>query len=106
MVTAAVLVVVGCCAGAFDVLQQTLLQLAVPDAQRGRAVGLWVLGLGSAPLGHLEMGLLVATLAAPRALLINGAITVAAAAALLAYAPAYRWTHRVQPESHEAQREL
>ena len=39
---AAILVVTGLCAGAFDVLQQTLIQLAVPEEQRGRAVGIWV----------------------------------------------------------------
>jgi MFS family permease len=91
LVAAAVLVVTGFCAGAFDVLQQTLLQMAVPNEQRGRAVGMWVLGLGSAPVGHLEMGTLIAALGAPSALLINGAVTVAAAATLLARAPAYRW---------------
>jgi MFS family permease len=86
----AVLVITGCCAGAFDVLQQTLLQLAVPAGQRGRAVGLWVLSIGSAPLGHLQMGLLIAALGVPVALLSNGLLTVAAAVALLAWAPAYR----------------
>jgi MFS family permease len=86
----AVLLVVGCCAAAFDVLQQTLIQMAVPDEQRGRAVGIWVLSIGSAPLGHLEMGLLIAALGVPLALLINGAVTVAAAATLLARAPSYR----------------
>lgn len=90
-VAAAVLLVVGCCAAAFDVLQQTLIQMAVPDEQRGRAVGIWVLSIGSAPLGHLEMGLLIAALGAPGALAINGAVTVAAAVALLLVAPSYRW---------------
>lgn len=93
LVAAAVLLVVtGCCAGAFDVLQQTLMQMAVPDAQRGRAVGVWVLGLGSAPVGHLEMGMLIAALGAPAALMINGTVTVIAAILFLAYAPDYRWT--------------
>jgi predicted MFS family arabinose efflux permease len=91
VLAAAVLVVTGYCAGMFDVLRQTLIQLAVPDEQRGRAVGIWVLGLGSAPVGHLEMGLLVAALGAPNALLINGALTVVAAATLLVCAPDYRW---------------
>jgi hypothetical protein len=80
-------------------LQQTRIQLAVPDAQRGRAVGVWVLGLGSAPVGHLEMGLLVAALGAPSALLINGALTVSAAATLLVRVPAYRWTPRARPDT-------
>ena len=97
---AAVLVVTGFCAGAFDLLQQTLIQTAVPDAQRGRAVGMWVLSLGSAPVGHLEMGMLVAALGAPIALLINGAVTVAAAATLLARAPGYRWIRWARPKPH------
>jgi MFS family permease len=89
---AAVLVVMGFCAGAFDLLQQTLIQMAAPNEQRGRAVGLWVLSLGSAPIGHLEMGMLIAALGVPIALLINGALTVAAAATLLVREPSYRWT--------------
>jgi MFS family permease len=94
---AAVLIITGCCAAAFDVLQQTLIQMAVPDQQRGRAVGVWVLGIGSAPIGHLEMGLLIAALGAPSALWINGAVTLAAAAMLLVRAPDYRWAWRARP---------
>lgn len=86
-----VLLGTGVCAGAFDVLQQTLLQLAVPAEQRGRAVGLWVFSIGSAPVGHLQMGALIAALGVPAALLINGGLTLAAALALLASAPAFRW---------------
>ncbi|HEV8635407.1 MAG TPA: MFS transporter [Chloroflexota bacterium] len=93
----ALMVVVGACAAAFDVLRQTLIQTAVPVAQRGRAAGVWVLGVGSAPVGHLEMGLLVAALGAPGALLINGAVVVAAAGALLLRAPSYRWATRPTP---------
>jgi MFS family permease len=100
-VATAVLLVIGCCAGAFDVLQQTLIQMAVPSAQRGRAVGMWVLSLGSAPVGHLEMGMLIGALGVPAALLINGAVTVATAATLLVRAPDYRWTRwaRSKPPS-------
>jgi MFS family permease len=86
----AALLVVGACAGCFDVLQQTLMQLAVPEAQRGRAVGLWVLGIGSAPVGNLEMGALVAALGAPMALAINGGLVLVAAGVLVVRAPAYR----------------
>ena len=90
----AVLVVTGLCAGAFDVLQQTLIQLAVPEEQRGRAVGIWVLSVGSAPVGNLEMGSLIASLGAPGALLINGALAIASAGVLLVRAPTYRWGKR------------
>lgn len=95
-VAAAVLVVTGICAGAFDVLQQTLLQLAVPEEQRGRAAGIWVLGVGSAPIGNLEMGAAIAMLGVSGALLINGALTLVAASTLLAHAPGYRWKLRTR----------
>jgi MFS family permease len=91
---AAVLVVTGICSGAFDLLQQTLIQLAVPDEQRGRAVGIWVLGLGSAPAGSLEVGALMGALGAPIALAINGVISIICAAALVVRAPHYRWRAR------------
>ena len=84
----------GACAAAFDLLQQTLLQLAVPEEQRGRAVGIWVLGIGSAPVGHLEMGTLVAAFGAPVALVVNGCCVLAGAAVLLVRAPTYRWFPR------------
>lgn len=90
-IAALCLLITGFCAGAFDVLQQTLIQLAVPPEQRGRAVGLWVLSIGSAPVGHLEMGALARALGVPFALLINGALTCVAALWLLIRAPEYRW---------------
>lgn len=89
-VAAAVLLVTGACAASFDVLQQTLMQLAVPEEQRGRAAGVWLLSIGSAPLGNLEMGALVASLGASAALAINGALVVLASLLLLAFAPRYR----------------
>ena len=91
---AAVLVVTGACAASFDLLQQTLLQLAVSEDQRGRAVGVWVLGIGSAPVGHLEMGTLVAALGAPSALMVNGLAVVVCALVLVTSAPLYRWSIR------------
>ena len=95
LVTAVIaMIVIGACAAAFDVLQQTLIQLTVPEDQRGRAMGIWVLGLGSAPFGHLEMGMLVATMGAPSALAVNGALVVAGAAVLVAQSPVYRWRYR------------
>ena len=86
----AALVVTGACAASFDMLQQTLLQLSVSEEQRGRALGLWVLGIGSAPIGNLEMGTLVAFIGAPMALAVNGALVLAAAGLLIVFAPAYR----------------
>src|SRR6266545_4072246 len=47
----------------------------------------------------LEMGMLIAALGVPIALVINGALTVAAATTLLVRAPGYRWVRwaRVKP---------
>jgi MFS family permease len=94
----AVLLVIGACAGSFDLLQQTLLQLAVPGEQRARSVGLWVFSIGSAPLGHLEMGSLIAGLGAPVGLTINACVVLAAAATLLVRVPGYglSWRYRAR----------
>lgn len=68
-----------------DVLSQVLVQLAVPNEMRGRAMGTWALAIGVAPLGHLQMGALIDAFGAPTALAFNGLglIIVALAASLL-----------------------
>lgn len=96
---AAVLLLTGICAAAFDLLQQTLLQLAVPDEQRGRAAGIWVFSVGSAPAGYLETGALVGALGAPAALVVNGGLTLLSATLLLVHAPRYRWRLRTGGET-------
>ena len=82
----AVLALVNACAMSVDTLYKTLMQDNVPDEQRGRAMGSWVLSIGFAPVGHLGVGGLASMLGAPGALLINGAIltfvSLAAAASL------------------------
>ncbi|MBV9602731.1 MAG: MFS transporter [Chloroflexi bacterium] len=104
-VAAAALLVTGACAASFDVLQQTLMQLAVPEAHRGRAVGLWVLSIGSAPVGNLEMGAVVAAFGAPAALAINGGLVLLAAVLLLAGAPSYRVAPRILYDRATSRRE-
>ncbi|MBT5110485.1 MAG: MFS transporter [Rhodospirillaceae bacterium] len=69
---AAVAIVAGA-AAASDILTQSMMQLAVPNELRGRAMGVWVLAIGFGPLGHLEMGALAAMLGLGSALFINGA---------------------------------
>src|SRR5207249_3675764 len=93
-VAALAMLVVGGCASAFDALQQTMIQLAVPDDQRGRAVGIWVFSLGSAPLGHLEVGAVAAGLGAPAALLLNGTLVALGALALWVGSPPFRPGYR------------
>jgi MFS family permease len=55
-----------------DALHQTLLQLSVSNEQRGRAMGSWVVGVGTGPVGQLEVGYLAGLTSARIALLANG----------------------------------
>jgi hypothetical protein len=71
----ALLIVAGM-AAASDILTQSMMQLSVPNRLRGRAMGAWVLAIGFAPAGHLEMGLLAVSLGIHHALMINGALLV------------------------------
>lgn len=68
----AALVVVAGLAAASDILTQSMAQLSVPDGMRGRAMGSWLFAIGSAPLGHLEMGALAVVLGVQGALVVNG----------------------------------
>ncbi len=70
------LVIVAGLATATDVFSQSMMQLSVPNHLRGRAMGFWVFAIGTAPLGHLEMGALAALLGAGGALLVNGATLI------------------------------
>ncbi len=69
-----VLGAVNACAMSVDTLYKTLMQTNVPNEQRGRAMGSWVLSIGVAPVGHLGVGALAGALGAPGALLVNGAV--------------------------------
>ena len=69
-----VLAAVNAFAMAVDTLYKTLMLSNVPDEQRGRAMGAWVLSIGVAPVGHLGVGGLATVLGAQGALLINGAV--------------------------------
>jgi MFS family permease len=69
----AALVAVSSLAALSDVLSQTLVQLSVPNEMRGRAMGSWMLAIGTAPAGHLQMGALATGVGVSTALLLNGA---------------------------------
>ena len=57
-----------------DILHQSLLQLSIPNQQRGRAMGPWIVGIGTAPVGQLQIGYL-SGLASPKiALIVNGTV--------------------------------
>ena len=55
-VAALVVMVIALGAVASDVLTQSMMQLAVPGALRGRAMGAWQVAVGFSPIGHVEVG--------------------------------------------------
>ena len=69
-------VLINLMASATDILHHTLLQLSVSNAERGRAMGSWIVGIGTAPVGQLEVGYLAESTSARVALLVNGVALV------------------------------
>ena len=63
-------------AAASDVLHQSMLQFSVPNQQRGRAMGSWIVGIGSAPWGQLQIGFISDNTGSRVALLINGSALI------------------------------
>ena len=75
---------------ATDILFQTLLQLSVPNDLRGRAMGAYRVGVGTGPVGQLEIGYLAAATTARLALLANGVTLAALPVALWLFLPRLR----------------
>ncbi|MCP5151211.1 MAG: MFS transporter [Ectothiorhodospiraceae bacterium] len=88
--TLVALALVAMLAAASDVLTQSMMQLCVADRLRGRAMGAWVLAVGTAPLGHLWLGALIASIGIPAALGLNGAALLAVGVLALLLAPRLR----------------
>jgi hypothetical protein len=76
-----VLTVVNAAGALADLLAQSLLQLNVPDHLRGRAGGAWVVAIGLAPLGQLQIGALASLFGVSVALGTSGIVLVALAGA-------------------------
>lgn len=85
-----VIFLVGMCASSIDTLQQTLAQLAVPEAERGRAVGVWVFGIGLNVVGLFQVGQLTSHFGAPVALTLNGLFAIGGAFVIMTLAPSFR----------------
>ena len=68
--------VAGMMASIFDLFQQAALQLAVGGDQRGRAMGIWVMGVGAGPVGHLEVGALSDFTSPQFAIIFNGLMLI------------------------------
>ena len=74
-----------------DLLSQSLLQLSVPPHLRGRAGGAWVLAIGLAPLGQLQIGALASLFGVSAALATSGlALAALAVTAALLFPPVRR----------------
>jgi MFS family permease len=67
-----VLTVVNAAGALADLLAQSLLQLSVPFHLRGRAGGAWVVAIGLAPLGQLQIGALASAFGVSVALGASG----------------------------------
>jgi hypothetical protein len=77
-------------AAAADLLHMVLLQHSVANEQRGRAMGAWVVGIGTAPVGHLEIGYLAGVAGVRLALLLNGVALMVLAGAFAFCLPRLR----------------
>jgi len=68
----AVLTIANAAGALADLLAQSLLQLSVPPSLRGRAGGAWVVAIGLAPLGQLQIGALASLFGVSAALAASG----------------------------------
>jgi MFS family permease len=80
MLSGALILCLGLVAAAYATLNDTLLQLTVDDAFRGRVLAVYSMFWGLTPIGSLEAGLLASNVGVQTALAINGLI-------ILLYAP-------------------
>jgi MFS family permease len=74
-----VLIVANSAGALTDLLGQSLMQLSVPAHLRGRAGGAWVVAIGLAPLGQLQIGALASLFGVSLALGASGLALVALA---------------------------
>ena len=66
------------------------MQLVVPKELRGRAVGTWVVAVGTAPLGNFQIGLMASNFTIGFALGINGVVLLGIAIIALIFLPKIR----------------
>jgi hypothetical protein len=71
-----VLTLVNACGALADLLAQSLLQLSVPKELRGRAGGAWVVAIGLAPIGQLQIGALASLFGVSIAFATSGCVLV------------------------------
>ena len=71
---AIILFLINASAMSADTLFKSLMQVSVPNKDRGTAMGSWVLSIGTAPLGHLGLGAIADMRGAKFGFLFNGVI--------------------------------
>ena len=86
----AVLVVANAAGALADLLAQSLLQLSAPAHLRGQAGGAWVVAIGLAPLGQLQIGALASLFGVSLALGASGVALVALAGGVALRFPGLR----------------
>jgi MFS family permease len=94
--TAALLTALGCCQIVFTTGCNTTLQLATPDALRGRVMGLYAVTFaGMTPFGSLLVGTIAEHLGVRVACVLGGGTGLLAVAALVfvAHRGGLAWTH-------------
>ena len=77
--------VVGGAMALSDVFSQSMMQNIVPNEQRGRAMGAWVVGIGTAPIGNLQVGALATAIGVGVALSANGIALSLVGAGIIAF---------------------
>src|SRR5205085_6425340 len=75
------------CGALADLLAQSLLQLSVPRELRGRAGGAWVVAIGLAPIGQMQIGALASAFGVSIAFGVSGLALVILAAATALWFP-------------------
>jgi MFS family permease len=97
--------ITGAAGAAVDSLVQVLLQRVVHEQARGRAVGVWVVSIGLAPVGAIELGYIATKVGPQPAQLLNGAILTVVGFGLAFASPlrqlqaSHGWREGSQPET-------
>ena len=68
-----------------DIFSQSMMQNIVPNDQRGRAMGAWIVGIGTAPIGNLQVGAIIRAAGVGIALSANGIALAFVGAAIFAF---------------------
>lgn len=84
------LIAINAAAALSDVLSQSMMQLSVSNELRGRAMGSWILAIGTAPFGHTQIGMLASLGGVAFALSMNGAGLIVLAALVTLLVPSLR----------------